>query len=136
MRGAPFEPDEPTHVVGKVGYANLGTGPGDADGADAEVHPPLPTGKDKLDRRADPGTRGIGLLLRFHHGLPRQFAEQPDRPGARNPVVRPQAAESHEQQVVADLEFGLVVRKHRISFFIGIENTRIASRPEEWRRLN
>jgi len=44
-----FEPDQTFHVVDQVGHTDLGSGSGDADGADEQSHGAFLHGEDMLD---------------------------------------------------------------------------------------
>ena len=59
-RISPVFPDEPPHVVGKIGKADLHPRPGDPDRAHNQDHRPFLISEDVLDSRADFGFAGIG----------------------------------------------------------------------------
>src|ERR1700728_5014844 len=63
-----IEEDEPAEVVDEVGHADLGFRPGDADGADEEVHLVLLHGEDVFDAGADFGLERVGAPSRLRHG--------------------------------------------------------------------
>ena len=65
--------DETVHVVGKVDQRHLGSGAGDADGADDEAHRALLPGKDMLDAGTDARLLRIGRAVRSGIGRPRGF---------------------------------------------------------------
>src|SRR5580658_7134648 len=59
-RGLRGEPEHSLHVVKDVGQADLGSGAGNADGADKQAHRPLLSGEDVLDRGAHLGLSIVG----------------------------------------------------------------------------
>ncbi len=60
-----IEEDQPAEVVNEVGHADLGFRPGDADGADEEVHFVLLHGEDVFDAGADFGLERVGAPRRL-----------------------------------------------------------------------
>lgn len=65
--GKTVEEDEPPQVVDKVGHADLCRRPGDADGADEEVHPVFLDREDVLDAGADFRFQRVGIAHRLRH---------------------------------------------------------------------
>ena len=66
-RSSPVEPGQALHVVGEIGEADLGGGPGDADGADEQSHRSLLPGKHVFDRGTHPGFRRVGQSRPARH---------------------------------------------------------------------
>src|SRR5690349_1144803 len=54
------EPKRSLHVVDDIGQADLGSGAGNADGADKQAHRPFLAGEDMLDRGAHLGLSIVG----------------------------------------------------------------------------
>ena len=66
-RSSPVEPGQALHVMGEIGKADLGGGPGDADGTDEQPHRSLLPSKHVLDRGTHPGFRRVGQSRPARH---------------------------------------------------------------------
>ena len=66
-------PDQPLHVIGEIGKADLGSGAGDLDGADEQSHRPFLSGKDISTTARTTDWRALALAVRRGIGLPLGF---------------------------------------------------------------
>ena len=78
------QPGQPLHVIGEIGEADLGSGAGEADGADEQSHRPFLPGEDMLDCRAHCRFAGVGPGGAARHRFALEFLADG---GARAPCV-------------------------------------------------